>query len=118
MLLEKTGLDYKTVNLGEVELVKQISASKRELLKTALLKYGFELMDDRKSILIEKIKNVIIEMVHYADELPKVNFSDYISTKLNQDYTYLSNLFSEVQGTTIEHFIIAHKIEKVKENLF
>jgi AraC-like DNA-binding protein len=117
MLLEKTGLDYKTVNLGEVELVKQISASKRELLKTALLKYGFELMDDRKSILIEKIKNVIIEMVHYADELPKVNFSDYISTKLNQDYTYLSNLFSEVQGTTIEHFIIAHKIEKVKEML-
>jgi AraC-like DNA-binding protein len=74
-------------------------------------------MDDKKSVLIERIKNVIIEMVHYEDELPKSNFSDYISGKLNHDYTYLANLFSEVVGTTIEHFIIAHKIEKVKELL-
>ena len=76
-------------------------------------------MDDRKSILIEKIKNVIVEYVHYADhdEPLKINFSNYLAGKLNHDYTYLSNLFSEVQGTTIEHFIIIHKIERVKELL-
>ena len=72
-------------------------------------------MDDKKAVLIEKIKNAIIEMVHYKDELPKTNFSDYLSEKLNYDYTYLANLFSEVQGTTIEKFIISHKIERVKE---
>ena len=78
---------------------------------------GLELMDDKKSVLIEKIKNVIIESIHYADEQLQINFSNYLSEKLNYDYTYLSNLFSEVEGTTIEHFIIAHKIEKVKELL-
>jgi AraC-like DNA-binding protein len=72
-------------------------------------------MDDKKAILIEKIKNVIIEMVHYTDELPETNFSDYLSKKLNYDYTYLSNLFSETEATTIEHFIMLHKIERVKE---
>jgi AraC-like DNA-binding protein len=74
-------------------------------------------MDDKKAILIERIKNVIIEMVHYADEPPKTNFSDYLAEKLDYDYTYLSNLFSEVTGITIEHYIIAHKIERVKELL-
>jgi AraC-like DNA-binding protein len=74
-----------------------------------------ELMDDKKAMLVEKIKNVIVEMVHYADELPETNFSDYLSEKLNHNYTYLSNLFSEVKGITIEHYIIIHKIEKVKE---
>jgi AraC-like DNA-binding protein len=78
---------------------------------------GLELLDDKKSVLIEKIKNVIIEMIHYSDELPKVNYSEYISKKLNYDYTYLSNLFSEVKGITIQHFIILHKIERVKELL-
>lgn len=78
---------------------------------------GLELMDDKKAVLIEKIKNVIIEMVHYSDEMPKVNYSEYISDKLKLDYTHLSKIFSEVKGITIEHFIIAHKIERVKELL-
>lgn len=115
--LEKLQLEYKVVELGEVFLREKIQDEKRDALKTALKKWGLELMDDKRSMLIEKIKNVIVEMVHYADELPKTNYSAYISDKLDQDYTYLANLFSEVVGTTIEHFIIAHKIEKVKELL-
>lgn len=86
-------------------------------MKENLLRSGLELMDDKRSILIEKIKNVIIEMIHYADELPKINYSDYISEKLHHDYTYLSNIFSEVKGSTIQHYIILHKIEKAKELL-
>ncbi|MFT5641063.1 MAG: AraC-like DNA-binding protein, partial [Cyclobacteriaceae bacterium] len=89
----------------------------RTQLKENLLKSGLELLDDKKSILIDKVKNVIIEMIHYKDELPNINYSDYISEKLNYDYTYLSNIFSEVKGITIQHFIIIHKIEKVKELL-
>jgi AraC-like DNA-binding protein len=112
---KKLNLHYLSVNLGEVEIMEDISTAQRELLRAALLSSGLELMDDKKSMLIEKIKNVIIEMVHYADELPKVNFSEYLSSKLNYDYTYLSNLFSETEGTTLEHFIITHKIERVKE---
>ena len=115
--LEKLRLSYNYVELGEVELKEKMADKKREQLKQALLRSGLELMDDKRSILIEKIKNVIVEMIHYADELPKTNYSTYISKKVNQDYTYLANLFSEVQGTTIEHFIILHKIEKVKELL-
>ena len=113
--LKELGLPYTVVNLGEVELTKNITQQQREQLKKALLKSGLELMEDKKAILIEQIKNVIIEMVHYADELPKTNFSDYLSKKLNYDYTYLSNLFSETEATTIEHFIMLHKIERVKE---
>jgi AraC-like DNA-binding protein len=113
--LKKLGLHYVTVNLGEAEIVEDITAQQREKIRTALLKSGLELMDDKKAILIEKIKNVIIEMIHYADELPKTKFSDYLHEKLGYDYTYLSNLFSETEATTIEHFIIVHKIEKVKE---
>ena len=115
--LEKLGLHYLLVDFGEVEIVDSISADKREQLKNALLKSGLELMDDKKAILIEKIKSVIIEMVHYDDDKPKVNFSDYLTEKLSYDYTYLANLFSEVTGVTIEYFIIAHKIERVKELL-
>jgi AraC-like DNA-binding protein len=115
--LNKLGLHYTKVDLGEADIIEDITAEQRNQLKTALLKSGLELMDDKKAILIEKIKNVIIEMVHYAEELPKKNFSDYISEKLNYDYTYLSNLFSEVTGITIEHYIIAHKIERIKELL-
>src|SRR5450432_125176 len=115
--LEKLQLDYKVVELGEAILSAKIPDEKHDALKDALLKWGLELMDDKRSILIEKIKNVIVEMVHYADELPKKNYYAYISDKLEQDYTYLANLFSEVVGITIEHFIIAHKIEKVKELL-
>jgi AraC-like DNA-binding protein len=113
--LKKLGLHFTTVDLGVVEIMENISQEQREQIKSGLLKSGLELMDDKKAILIEKIQNVIIEMVHYEDELPKVNFSDYLSEKLNYDYTYLANLFSETKGTTIEHFIILHKIERVKE---
>jgi len=113
--LSKLGLHYATVDLGTVEITENISQQQREQLKTSLLKSGLELMDDKKAILIEKIQNVIVEMIHYEDELPKTNFSDYLTAKLNYDYTYLANLFSETKGITIEHFIILHKIEKVKE---
>lgn len=113
--LKKLGLHFIVVDLGEVDVMETISMEQRNQLKIGLLNSGFELMDDKKSMLIEKIKNVIIEMVHHSDEIIKVNFSNYLSDKLNHDYTYLSNLFSEVQGTTIEHFIISHKTERVKE---
>jgi len=115
--LKKLGLHFIVVDLGEIEIMEDISDIQREELKTALLNSGLELMDDKRAVLIEKIKNVIVEMVHYSDELPKVNYSEYISEKLNYDYTYLSNLFSEVKGITIQQFIIIHKIELVKELL-
>ena len=113
--LKKIGLHHVIIDLGVVEILEDITPEQFDLLKTNLAMSGLELLDDKKAILIEKIKDVIIEMVHYTDELPKVNYSDYISEKLNQDYTYLSNLFSEVQGTTIEQFIISHKTERIKE---
>lgn len=113
--LKKLGLHCVNVDLGEIEILETISAAQREQLKMELQKSGLELMDDKKAILIEKIKNVIVEMVHYTEEPLKTNFSDFLAEKLQYDYTYLSNLFSEVVGTTIEHFIIAHKIERVKE---
>ncbi|MBK6546807.1 MAG: helix-turn-helix transcriptional regulator [Saprospiraceae bacterium] len=115
--LKKLGLHFVNVDLGTVEILEEISIVQRDLLKQNLLKSGLELMDDKKSILIEKIKNVITEMIHYSDELPQVNYSDYISEKLKYDYNYLSNIFSEVKGITIQQFIIINKIEKVKELL-
>jgi len=113
--LSKLGLHFIIVEMGVVEIMENISPEQKAQISIGLSPSGLELMEDKKSVLIEKIKNVIIEMVHYKDEFIKVNFSDYLSEKLNHDYTYLSNLFSEVQGTTIEHFIIAHKIERIKE---
>ena len=113
--LKNLGLHYVIVDMGVVDIMEDITDELREEIKIALLQSGLELMEDKKAVLIERIKNVIIEMVHYTEELPKTNFSDYLSEKLNYDYTYMANLFSEVQGTTIEKFIIAHKIEKVKE---
>lgn len=113
--LKKLGLHFIVVDLGEVEIMETISTEQQELLKIGLYNSDLELMDDRKAVLIEKIKNAIVELVHHNNELIKVNFSDFLSQKLNHDYTYLSNLFSEVQGTTIEHFIISHKIERIKE---
>jgi AraC-like DNA-binding protein len=113
--LKKLGLHFILVDLGVVDIMENITIEQHDQIKAALLKSGLELMDDKKAVLIERIRNIIIEMVHYSDELPKTNFSDYLSEKLNYDYTYLANLFSEVQGTTIEKFIIAHKIERVKE---
>lgn len=115
--LAKLGVHYTFVELGEAEILETITAEQHDLFRDALLKSGLELMDDKKSVLIQRIKNVIIEMVHYSEEPLIVNFSVFLSEKLKYDYTYLANLFSEVQGTTIEKFIIAHKIERVKELL-
>ena len=113
--LERLGLHHMSIELGMIEIVETIDEEQKILLKRNLARSGLELLDDKKNILIDKIKNVIIEMVHYTDEIPKVNYSDYISEKLSYDYTYLSNLFSEVKGITIQHFIIKHKIERAKE---
>lgn len=113
--LKKLGLHFILVELGEVEIMEDISAEQEKHLKEALSHSGLELIDDKRAVLIEKIKMVITEMIHYSDELPKVNYSDYISEKLNYDYTYLSNLFSEVRGITIQQYIIVHKIERAKE---
>jgi AraC-like DNA-binding protein len=115
--LKKLRVSYSTIDLGTVELLEDITLPQREALKETLLRSGLELLDNKKSILIEKIKTVIIEMIHYEDEVPKVNYSEYISEKLGYDYTYLANVFSEVKGTTIRQFIILHKIERVKELL-
>ena len=113
--LKKLGINYVVVDLGLVEVLEDITEKQREQLSKNLLKSGLELLENKKSILIEKIKNVIIEMIHYSDDLPKVNYSDYISEKLGYNYTYLANTFSEIKGVTIQQFIIIHKIERVKE---
>lgn len=113
--LQKMGINYVFVDLGVVDILEDITETQRRELKENLLSSGLELLDDKKAILIERIKNVITEMIHYSDELPQMNYSDYISEKLGLDYTYLSNVFSEVKGITIQQFIIINKIEKVKE---
>ncbi|MDI1321121.1 MAG: AraC family transcriptional regulator [Algoriphagus sp.] len=113
--LQKLGIQWMIVDLGMVELVGDLSLEQRMVLKTNLQNSGLELMEDKKSILIEKIKNIIIEMVHYSDELPTVNYSEFICGKLGYVYAYLANIFSEVKGITIQQFIINHKIERVKE---
>lgn len=115
--LERLGLHSNTVELGEADIKEDITEEQREQLNRALKKAGLELMDDKKAMLVEKIKNVIIDMIHYSDEPPLTKYSVYLCEKLNYDYTYLANLFSEVRGMTIEHFIIIHKIERVKELL-
>ena len=113
--LEKYGLHYSRIESGEVEIMEDITDEIRFRLKMDLLEEGLELMADHKAVLIDKIKTTIIEMIHQQDELPRIKLSILLSDKLNHDYTYLANLFSEVTGTTIEQFVIAHKIEKVKE---
>ena len=113
--LRKLGLHFIVVDLGEVEIMENLTNEQREQLREALQVSGLELMDDKRAVLIEKIKTVIIEMVHHSDEMIKVNFSDYLSEKLKHDYTYMANLFSEIQGMTIAQFIISHKIERIKE---
>lgn len=115
--LKKLGLHFIVVDLGEVEIMENMTLAQQEQLQRALLVSGLELMDDKRAVLIERVKTVIMEMVHHSDELPKMNYSDFISEKLDYDYTYLSNLFSEVKGITIQQFIIIHKIERVKELL-
>jgi AraC-like DNA-binding protein len=114
-ILKEMNLHFILVDLGEVEIMEDITPEQRELLKNELLESGLELMDDKKSILIEKIKTIIIQMIHHTQEDIKINFSDYLSEKLHHNYNYLANLFSDIQGTTIEHFIISHKVERVKE---
>ena len=113
--LRKLNLHFIVVDLGEVEIMEDITYEQKEKLKVGLLNSGLELMDDKRSVLIGKIKNVIIQMIHYSNESIKINFSIFLSDKLHHDYTYMANLFSEVQGITIEHFIINHKIERIKE---
>jgi AraC-like DNA-binding protein len=115
--LEKLGLNFSDVELGEVEIIGKVSKDQLDSLGASLKLTGLELMDDNKKILVEKIKTIIIELIHYSDEQIKINLSDYLSEKLNHNYTYLSNLFSEVKGTTIEQFYLANKIERVKELL-
>lgn len=113
--LKKLGLHYIVVDLGEVEIMEELSPEVRDALKMGLMTSGLELMDDKKSILIQKIIAIVVEMIHHSDEVPKMNQSEYISDKMGYDYTYLANLFSEVKGTTLQQFIICHKIERIKE---
>lgn len=113
--LKKLGLHFIVVDLGEIEVMETLSAEQTQLLSIALAESGLELMGDKKAILIERVKNVITEMVHFSDELPTLNYSEHISQKLGFDYTYLSNLFSEVKGITIQQYIILNKVERVKE---
>ena len=115
--LQKLGLHDAKVDLGRIEILENMTDYQREELGKNLKAIGLELLDDKRKIIIEKISSLIIEMVHYSDELPKVNYSDYISEKLGYDYTYLATSFSDVQGITIQQFIIIHKIERVKELL-
>lgn len=115
--LKKLGIGYLSVELGTVELKADITEDQRTQLNTILLRSGLELLDDKKSILIEKVKNLVIEMIHYSDNVPMVNYSNYISEKLDYNYTYLSNIFSETKGITIEQYIISHKVERIKELL-
>jgi AraC-like DNA-binding protein len=115
--LKKMGFHPQNTKLGEVELEKDISVNDKEKISNHLQTLGFELIDDRKSRIIEQIKNTIIDIVHHQNNDNKNNLSEVLSRKLNHDYNYLSNLFSEVEGTTIEKYFIAQKIEKVKELL-
>jgi len=115
--LKKVGINYRSIELGSVEVDEPINIAILTQFGENLLKSGLELLDDRKSIIIEKIKNVVIEMIHYADELPNEKYSTYISNKIGYDYTYIANIFSEIKGTTLHQFIINHKIEKIKELL-
>jgi AraC-like DNA-binding protein len=115
--LKKLGIHHIIVDLGEVEVMEEPDPDQLSRLRTALANSGLELMDNKKAVLIEKVKNLITELIHNSEELIKINYSEYISEKLNYDYTYLSNIFSEVKGITIQQFIILHKIERVKELL-
>lgn len=115
--LENLGLHYVVVELGEADVMEELSAEQLESLNSGLKMAGLELINDKKSILVEGIKTTIIELVHYTDDQIKVNLSDFLSEKLNHNYTYLANIFSGVKSTTIEQYYISHKIEKAKELL-
>jgi len=115
--LEKLGLHNVIVKLGEVETPEDLLDQTYSQFKIALKQLGFDLMVDKRIILAERIKTLVIEMIHYNEYSVKVNLSDYLSEKLEYDYTYLSNVFSEFQGGTIEHFLISNRIERIKELL-
>jgi YesN/AraC family two-component response regulator len=115
--LEKAGLKFLSVELGEIELKEEPSQSQLENLQASLKNLGFEIIDDKKSRLIEKIKNEVVKLIHHSDEDVKTNLSNHLSDKLHYDYTHLSKLFSEIEGTTIEKYLIAQRIEKTKELL-
>jgi AraC-like DNA-binding protein len=114
---EKLGLQTISVELGEVELEKEISDEQKEVLLENLQVLGFDLIDDKKTKTVERIKNLIVDLVHHKNNDLKINLSDYLAENLNQDYNSLSNLFSEIENTTIEKYFISQKIEKVKELL-
>jgi AraC-like DNA-binding protein len=116
-ILKKQGFRNAIVDLGMVEIIEDITEEQREQLKCVLLRIGLDLIENPKTILIEKIKKVVIEMIHCNDELPKMNYSDYISKKLGHNYTYLANVFSESKGISIRQYIINQRVEKVKELL-
>lgn len=116
--LEKQGLHPVAVALGEVAIEeKTVTANQKQLLSSALTQAGFELIDDRSSKLIESVKTTVINSIHYAAEKPGINYSELLSRRLHHDYSYISKLFSEVEGITIEQYIISQRIEKVKELL-
>ncbi|MDP3916614.1 MAG: AraC family transcriptional regulator [Bacteroidota bacterium] len=115
--LEKLEINYTDINLGSAEITEDITPERKNLLDFNLKKFGLSLIEDKKGMLVEKIKNIIIELVHYSENQIKLTFSDYLSERLNYDYTYLANLFSEHQGISIEHYFLSHKIERVKELL-
>jgi YesN/AraC family two-component response regulator len=115
--LTHLGLHYTRLDLGQADIVEDISTAQHEQIRTDLLQSGLELIDDKKSILIERIKKVIIELVHYSEESLPINLSVHLSQRLHHNYTYMANIFSETQGHTIESFFIEHKIERVKELL-
>ena len=115
--IARLGFHCTTVELGMAEIKEDLDESQHNTLKTNLMKWGLELLADNRSILIERIKNVVVDMIYYKEEVPKVNYSDYISEKLHYNYTYLANVFSEEKGITLQQYIILNKIERVKELL-
>ena len=115
--LTKLGLNVLQVELGVAEVSEYLSSTQYKQLHLSLLASGLELLDDKRGILVEQIKTTVIEMVHYATEAPRSNSSTFVSKKLGYNYTYLSNIFSEVKGMTLQQYIILHRIERVKELL-
>jgi AraC-like DNA-binding protein len=115
--LEKLGVQCATVDLGIIETLSELSSEDMEVLRKNLSKSGLELLEDKKRALVVQMKDAIIELICNSDEIPNVNYSDYISEKLGHDYTYLSGIFSEAKGITVQQFIILKKTERVKELL-
>jgi len=113
--LDKIGVDYVSVELGEVNTNQNISTAQRTKLYDALQKSGLELIDEHKNELIEKLKRAIVDLEHHTDENLKTSFTDYISLSVNDNFISLNTLFAEVEGMTIEKYIIKHKIDRVKE---